>query len=143
MRLWVSIEARSALDGVIINLLAFGFATPAILGWLAVAAAPVLIHWLFRRHYREVTWAAMQFLQEAIRKQSRRTRFEQLLLLAVRVMVLVLMVLALARPQWADASKLARGVPPTLRVFVLVILRRSLSNRRCRQILRVVVIVAW
>ena len=119
MRLWVSIEARSALDGVIINLLAFGFATPAMLGWLAVAAAPVLIHWLFRRHYREVTWAAMQFLQEAIRKQSRRTRFEQLLLLAVRIMVLVLMVLALARPQWADASKLARGVPPTLRVIVL------------------------
>lgn len=119
MRLRVSIESRSALGGLIFNLLAFGFATPAMLGWLAVAAAPVLIHWLFRRHYREVTWAAMQFLQEAIRKQSRRTRFEQLLLLAVRVMVLVLMVLALARPQWVDASKLARGVPPTLRVFVL------------------------
>lgn len=115
----VRIESRTALNGEIFNLLAFGFATPAMLGWLAVAAAPVLIHWLFRRHYREVTWAAMQFLQEAIRKQSRRTRFEQLLLLAVRIMVLALLVVALARPQWADAGKLAREVPPTLRVFVL------------------------
>ncbi len=107
------------MDGLIFNVLAFGFATPAMLGWLALAAIPVLIHWLFRRHYREVTWAAMQFLQEAVRKQSRRTRFEQLLLLAVRVMVLVLIVLALSRPQWADASKLTKGAPPTLRVLVL------------------------
>ena len=104
---------------MISNLLAFGFAAPAMLGWLAVAAAPLLIHWLFRRHYREVTWAAMQFLQEAVRKQSRRTRFEHLLLLAVRLAVLVLIVLAVARPQWADADKLAKGAPPTLRVLVI------------------------
>ena len=36
-------------------MLAFGFASPALLGWLALAAVPVLIHWLFRRRYREVT----------------------------------------------------------------------------------------
>lgn len=90
-----------------------------MLGWLAVAAAPLLIHWLFRRHYREVTWAAMQFLQAAVQKQSRRTRFEQLLLLAVRVAVLVLIVLAVARPQWADAGKLAKSAPSTLRVLVI------------------------
>ena len=107
------------MGDVISNLLAFGFAAPAMLGWLAVAAAPLLIHWLFRRHYREVTWAAMQFLQEAVRKQSRRTRFEHLLLLAVRLAVLVLIVLAVARPQWADADKLAKGAPPTLRVLVI------------------------
>ena len=102
-----------------LNMLAFGFAAPAMLGWLALAAAPVLIHWLFRRHYREVTWAAMQFLHEAVRKQSRRTRFEQLLLLAVRILVLVCIVLALARPQWAGADKLTKTSPPTLRVLVL------------------------
>jgi hypothetical protein len=101
------------------QLLAFGFASPALLGWLALAAVPVLIHWLFRRRYREVTWAAMQFLQAAARKQSRRTRLEQLLLLAARVLILALMVLAFARPRWADAGKLARAAPPTLRVIVL------------------------
>ncbi len=101
------------------NLLAFGFASPALLGWLALAAVPVLIHWLFRRRYREVTWAAMQFLHAAARKQSRRTRLEQLLLLAARVLILALIVLALARPRWADADKLAGVSPPTLRVIVL------------------------
>ncbi len=102
-----------------LNLLAFGFASPALLGWLALATVPVLIHWLFRRRYREVTWAAMQFLHAAARKQSRRTRLEQLLLLAARVLILALVVLALARPRWADAGKLARTTPPTLRVIVL------------------------
>lgn len=101
------------------NLLAFGFASPALLGWLALAAVPVLIHWLFRRRYREVTWAAMQFLHAAVRKQSRRTRLEQLLLLAARVLILALIVLAFARPRWADAGKLANQSPPTLRVIVL------------------------
>ncbi|MFM9964414.1 MAG: BatA domain-containing protein [Planctomycetaceae bacterium] len=101
------------------NLLAFGFASPALLGWLALAAVPVLIHWLFRRRYREVTWAAMQFLHAAARKQSRRTRLEQLLLLLARVLILALIVFAFARPRWADADKLARQTPPTLRVIVL------------------------
>ena len=101
------------------NLLAFGFASPALLGWLALAVVPVLIHWLFRRRYREVSWAAMQFLHAAARKQSRRTRLEQLLLLAARVLILALIVLALARPRWVDAGKLAGIAPPTLRVIVL------------------------
>lgn len=101
------------------NLLAFGFASPALLGWLALAAVPVVIHWLFRRRYREVTWAAMQFLHAAARKQSRRTRLEQLLLLAARVLILALIVFAFARPRWADAGKLSRETPPTLRVIVL------------------------
>ncbi len=101
------------------NLLAFGFASPALLGWLALAAVPVLIHWLFRRRYREVTWAAMQFLHAAARKQSRRTRLEQLLLLLARVMILALIVFAFARPRWVDAGKLAGVTPPTLRVIVL------------------------
>ncbi len=101
------------------NLLAFGFASPALLGWLALAVVPVLIHWLFRRRYREVSWAAMQFLHAAARKQSRRTRLEQLLLLLARVMILALIVFAFARPRWVDAGKLAGATPPTLRVIVL------------------------
>lgn len=113
-----------------LNLLAIGFVTPAFLGWLALAAVPVLIHWLFRRRHREVSWGAMQFLHEAVRKQSRRTRLEQLLLLAARILVLMLLVLALARPQWADANKLATETPPTLRVLVLDV---SLSMGRAAE----------
>ncbi len=102
-----------------VRLLAFGFASPGLLAWLALAAVPVLIHWLFRRRYRETAWAAMQFLHEAARKQSRRMRLEQLLLLAARVLILVALVLALARPRWADARNAARTTPPTLRLLVI------------------------
>ncbi len=115
-----------------INLLAFGFASPALLGWLALAAVPVLIHWLFRRRYREVTWAAMQFLHAAARKQSRRTRLEQLLLLAARVLILAMIVFAFARPRWADAGKLARETPPTLRVIVFDV-SLSLGRKLARE----------
>lgn len=71
-------------------------ANPLLLGWLAAASAPVIIHLLNKRSHREMTWAAMQFLLAAIEKQSRRMRLEQLLLLALRTLLIVLVVLAAA-----------------------------------------------
>lgn len=71
---------------------------PAMLGWLAAAAAPLIIHLLNKRKYREVPWAAMQYLMAAIKKNSRRLLIEQWLLLAVRTLIIVLLVLAMAEP---------------------------------------------
>ena len=53
-------------------LLAFGFANVAILGWLAAAATPILIHLWMKRVHRETPWAAVRFLQAAIKRHSRR-----------------------------------------------------------------------
>lgn len=78
-------------------MLAF-FNHPAMLAWLAAAAAPLVIHLLTRRRYRETPWAAMQYLLAAVRKNSRRIRIEQWLLLAVRTLLIVLVVFALAEP---------------------------------------------
>jgi len=78
-------------------MLAF-FNHPAMLGWLAAAAAPLIIHLLSRRRYREMHWAAMQYLLAAVRKSSRRIHIEQWLLLAVRTAIIVLAVVALAEP---------------------------------------------
>lgn len=83
------------LDAV---LLAFGFASLPMLGWLAAAAAPVLIHLWNKRKYREVSWAAMEYLLAAMRKNARRIQLEQWLLLAVRTLLIVLLVLAVAQP---------------------------------------------
>lgn len=69
-----------------------------MLGWLAVAAAPLLIHLLSKRKYREVTFAAMSFLVAALKKNSRRIQLEQWILLALRTALIVLVVLALAEP---------------------------------------------
>lgn len=78
--------------------LAFGFGHLAMLGWLAAAAAPLLIHLWNRRQYREVNWAAVEFLLAALRKNARRIQIEQWILLAVRTAIIICVVLALAEP---------------------------------------------
>lgn len=77
------------------------FAHTAMLLWALAAAVPILIHIWSRRRYQRVNWAAMAFLLAAIRKNARRIRIEQLLLLALRVAILVVLALALANPVWS------------------------------------------
>jgi hypothetical protein len=57
-----------------------------------------VIHLWNRRKFREVSWAAMQFLLAALRKNRRRIRIEQWLLLAIRTLVILLVVTAMAKP---------------------------------------------
>jgi hypothetical protein len=102
-----------------IPLLAFGFATPWLLWGLALGAVPPLIHLLNRRKFRETQWAAMRFLAEAIRKNSRRMRIEQLILLLVRIAILTLLVLALAQPQFTTLTRFFLNSVPTHRIIVL------------------------
>ena len=78
--------------------LALGFANVPLLWGLAAASLPIIIHLLNRRKFREMRWAAMRFLLAAIRKNSRRIRIEQWLLLAVRTLIIVLVVSAMAKP---------------------------------------------
>ncbi|MBI5761634.1 MAG: BatA domain-containing protein [Planctomycetales bacterium] len=99
--------------------LALGFATPWLLWGLAAASVPVIIHLLHRRRYRETDWAAMRFLLAAIRKDSRRLRIEQLVLLAVRTLLIILLVLALAQPILDGLLALPLVDQPVHRVFVL------------------------
>lgn len=79
-------------------LLGFGFGNLLMLGWLAAAAAPILIHLWNKRRYREVSWAAIEYLLAAMRKNSRRMWIEQWLLLLVRTLVVALLVMAVAQP---------------------------------------------
>src|SRR5579872_6290512 len=78
--------------------LALNFANPALLWGLGAASLPVIIHLLNRRKFREMQWAAMRFLLAAIRKNSRRIRIEQWILLAVRTLLIILVVSAMAKP---------------------------------------------
>lgn len=75
-----------------------GFLAPFMLWGAAAAAVPIALHFFFRSRYRRVPWAAMKFLLTSIEQTSRRLKFQELLLLFVRVAVLVLLALALARP---------------------------------------------
>src|SRR5437773_9230511 len=89
--------------------LGFGFITPAFfVAGLALASIPIIIHILNRRRYKTVNWAAMEFLLRAMKKNRRRLKFEQWILLATRCAVLVLIAPALSRPMGCRDSALAR-----------------------------------
>lgn len=98
---------------------ALDLVSPAMLGWLVAAAAPLLIHLWSRRRYREMSWAAMQFLLAAIRSSRRRMRLEQWLLLAVRTLLIVLIVLAVAEPFLEQGLVAFAAGERTHRVLVL------------------------
>jgi hypothetical protein len=81
---------------------------------------PVIIHLLNRRRYKTVNWAAMEFLLRAMRKNRKRMRFEQWLLLLTRCCLLALLGLALARPVGCDPnSSAAMGGRTGMHVFVI------------------------
>jgi uncharacterized membrane protein len=102
-------------------MLAVSFFNPLLLGGLVLVALPILIHWLFRRRYRRIEWAAMHFLLEAQRETRRRRRFEQWLLLALRCLAIGLLALFLARPfvQPGDLANLFAGSEAIDRIIVL------------------------
>src|SRR5882762_4513499 len=89
-------------------LVAFGFVTWAFFwaGLLAVSI-PIIIHILNRRRFKEVQWAAMDFLLRAMKKNRKRLRFEQWLLLAVRCLILGLLGLAMSRPMGCEKQALS------------------------------------
>lgn len=101
-------------------ILASALTTLLPFGWLAAAAAPILIHLWNRSSYRELPWAAMEYLLAALQRQTHRLRLEQLLLLVLRTLLIVLVVLAVIRVPFLERSGLAfsRG-GATHRVLVI------------------------
>jgi hypothetical protein len=78
-------------------MLSFDASSFAIAGAIA-AAGPIIIHLLNRRRFKTVSWAAMDFLREALERNRRVLHFRDILLLALRVLAVVLFGLVLARP---------------------------------------------
>src|SRR3989304_4474792 len=73
-------------------------ATPVMLyAGVGAAALPILIHLLNKRRYRILRWAATDFLREAQRRNRRRIRLQELILLALRCLAMGLVGLMLAR----------------------------------------------
>ena len=103
---------------------------PALLAaGLACIAAPIIIHFLMRRRRRPVRWAAMRFLIEAYRRQKRRLRLEQLLLLALRCLLVALIAFALARPIAGRAGIIGPG-PRTVYLLIDDSLTSAASDER-------------
>ena len=74
------------------------FLNPLVFATGAIAAsAPIIIHLLNRRRFRIRDWAAMRFLLESLRKNRKRLRIEEIILLAIRTLIVLLLAVALAR----------------------------------------------
>jgi len=67
------------------------------IGLLAISV-PIIIHLLNKRKFKIVDWAAMEFLLDAEKKNRRRVRLENLILLLLRCLAIFLLGLLLARP---------------------------------------------
>ena len=74
-----------------------------LLGATAVTV-PIALHFFYRARYKPLPWAPMKFLKEAIEQTSRRLKFQEWVLLALRCLALVLLALAIARPGRESAS---------------------------------------
>lgn len=100
------------------------FGSWSMLWWLGAASAPVIIHLLSKRRYRIREWAAMRYLQQAVRKRARRVKIEQLLLLLIRTAIILLIVLALAQPY---SQQMFAGGPSGTRTHRVLVLDGSFS----------------
>src|SRR6185503_17056202 len=106
---------------------------------LAVGAGavsvPIIIHLLNRRRYKIVTWAAMRFLLNAQRQNTKRMRVEQLILLLCRMALVALIVFAMASVMpWAEEVwanwlpwDLGQKVNRNTRLHHVIVLDGSLS----------------
>lgn len=96
-----------------------------LLGALGVAF-PILAHLLNKHQYKQTQWAAMQFLNRAVRVRSRQIRLRDLLLLLLRCLALLLLIFALTRPslQRGTVSSVIEGEN---RAAVIIALDASFS----------------
>jgi hypothetical protein len=80
------------------------FLSPLMFWGMLAAGIPVALHFFYRSRYRVVPWAAMEFLLTSIQQTTRRLRFQELLLLLLRVALLVLLAFALTRPAFTGGT---------------------------------------
>lgn len=104
----------------------FVFLNSPLLWGLGLASIPVIIHFLFRRKFRQIDWAPMRYLKLTIQRNRRRIQLEQLLLLLLRTALIILLVGIVARPI-LNAAGLSRWLGDDTRTSHILVLDDSLS----------------
>jgi hypothetical protein len=80
------------------------FVFPILLGGLALAGIPILLHLILRQKPKTLPFPAFRFLVQKHRTNLRKLQLRHLLLLALRVLLIVALCLALARPKFFHES---------------------------------------
>src|SRR5690606_9336564 len=100
---------------------------PLYLLGAAAIAVPILLHLRRRPPKERVEFGSLMFLEKTPERLVRRSRLEQILLLALRCLALILLALAFGRP-YLQSSLLPEAEEPGQRVLLLV--DRSASMQR-------------
>lgn len=102
------------------------FLSAAFLFGLILASVPIIIHILNRRRFQVIDWPPMKYLKLTLKKNRRRIRMEQLILLAMRTLAVILLILAVARPVLSQ-NGLSRLFPGRARTSRVIVIDDSLS----------------
>src|SRR5579872_1628176 len=105
-----------------------GLLVPLYLAGLAALSLPVIFHLVRRTPRGRQEFSSLMFLAPTAPRLTRRSRLDQLFLLALRLTALSLLALAFARPFLREAASLAALSVPGRRVAILV--DTSASMRR-------------
>lgn len=99
------------------------------LAGLLISAVPILIHLLYRRSFRTVHWAAMDFLKQALANERRRLRIRDLLLLTCRILIVLLIGFTFARPslRFAGTGDGEQGPRTPIHAVLLIDNSRSMA----------------
>src|SRR3954468_8931645 len=89
---------------------------PLMMIGAAAVSIPIPLHFFYRARYKPLPWAPMKFLKEAIEQTSRRLKFQEWILLALRCLAIILEALPLARR--GPESPAPGGTRPSNAVFV-------------------------
>lgn len=100
----------------------FFFLNKAFLVGLAAVAIPLLIHLFTKRRARKQEFSTVSFLRDIARRETRRLRFRNLLLMVLRMAAIAAVVLAMARPALRGPIVKAEGS-----TSVVVVLDNSAS----------------
>ncbi|HLF94080.1 MAG TPA: BatA domain-containing protein [Planctomycetota bacterium] len=74
------------------------FLNAVLLAGMAAVSVPIVIHLFHKSRFRVVSWGAMHLLEAVLRKNTRRLRLEQLILLLLRCAIPVFLAICMARP---------------------------------------------
>jgi len=99
------------------------FLNIVLLGGVAAASIPLIIHLFHRSRFRVVKWGAMHLLEPLLRAQKRRIKIEQLLLLIVRCLIPAILAFCMARPVLTGMQSLLGAA----KTSVVVLLDNSYS----------------
>lgn len=110
----------------------FSFLNAFLLYGLVLASIPILIHLLNRKKARVVPFSSNRFLKALQKKQIKKLRWQQILLLIIRAMIVACLVIAFGRPVW-KWSATNGNINAHAKTSVVLILDNSLSASSVNQ----------